>query len=543
MYEETFQLKHRPFPAAPLVQHYFASRASEAARTALVRCIERAEGTGLLVGPPGSGKTLLLELLAEQFNRRFAVALLTCGRFSSRRDLLQAILFELGQPYRDMHEGDLRLALIDFLEDAPASHGGLLLLVDEAHTLPMRLLDEVRMLTNLLHNGQPRVRLLLAGGSVLEERLTHPKLESCSQRITARCYLQALDREETRGFVMHQVTMAGGREHLFAASALDAIHDASGGVPRIINQVCDHALAIAYADGLAQIDAPLIERAWADLQQLPTPWNETSRSQPAATAHSVIEIGGDLDAADDLPAASIEIGGELPEHDDQGHRTSREAPADEEFPLEPLTISERPVDEVHRRKTTQHAHPPHGKPRSASQPLSPDEQLEAIESHLAAFDEPDHVAPGRKMPIAGFDPFSEPFAEEEVLVDRFAQFELQFRRAVASSEGRMLSAMLEPFQHAAPAPRLTIAEEAHDEGLPIDLEGDMPLGGQYELTEQREEHRQRSAADHRAMRESGDDACMIIVEEDPIPSGEAPTAPVARQLKYGQLFAQLQRQQ
>src|SRR5258708_400356 len=100
MYESFFQLNERPFSAAPRLDRYFPARAIEAARQTLTRCIERAEGAALLVGPSGSGKSLLCQLLADQFQSSFAVALLANGRLSSRRALLQAILFELGLPYR-----------------------------------------------------------------------------------------------------------------------------------------------------------------------------------------------------------------------------------------------------------------------------------------------------------------------------------------------------------------------------------------------------------------------------------------------------------
>ena len=99
----------------PRVDHYFPAAGIEAARTTLARCVERAEGVGLLVGPTGTGKTLLCQILAEQFRGAFHVALLSSGRLTTRRGLLQAILYELGQPYRGMDEGELRLSLVEYL--------------------------------------------------------------------------------------------------------------------------------------------------------------------------------------------------------------------------------------------------------------------------------------------------------------------------------------------------------------------------------------------------------------------------------------------
>ena len=92
----------------------------------------------MVVGPTGTGKSLLCRLLAEQFKATFPVVELSCGRLSSRRSLFQAILYKLGQPYRGMDEGELRIALVDYLTLGKAPFRGMVLIVDEAHTLPLR---------------------------------------------------------------------------------------------------------------------------------------------------------------------------------------------------------------------------------------------------------------------------------------------------------------------------------------------------------------------------------------------------------------------
>ena len=291
MYESHFQFQERPFVAAPQTGHYVATGAVEQARQTLVRCVERAEGPGLIVGPAGTGKSLLCQLLGEHFRgKQFQVALLSSARLSTRRALLQNILFELGLPYRGMEEGELRLSLIDHLEPRGSGVAGLLLVVDEAHTLPLRLLEEIRLISNFIRDGQPRVRLVLAGSAQLEERLASPKLESLQQRIAARCYLQPLSREETALYVRQQVKRAGGNpDKLFTSEALKAISTATDGVPRLINQVCDHVLLLAAHGGHSQISAEAVQEAWADLQQLPAPWQQTAAS--AANQGAAVEFG------------------------------------------------------------------------------------------------------------------------------------------------------------------------------------------------------------------------------------------------------------
>ena len=300
MYEPFFELRKRPFPSIPSADHYFPGTAIEASRTTLVRCIRRAEGPALVIGGAGTGKTMLCHVTAQELGEQFRVVLLTSGRLGSRRALLQAMLYELGQPYRGLDEGEARLALADYITLSDECPGGVLLLVDEAHTLPLRLLDEVRMTTNLSHENKPWVRVVLFGGCLLEERFASPKLDSFNQRVAARCYLEAFNAAETREYIWAQIDGSGGQgKSLFAEAACQAVYQATDGVPRLINQVCDHALLLACAAGQRLIQEQHVEEAWADLQQLPTPWN--GESSQVANSGSVIEFGriDDDDAADD----------------------------------------------------------------------------------------------------------------------------------------------------------------------------------------------------------------------------------------------------
>jgi len=379
MYESFFGFTKRPFASVPQVEQYFPVASIEAARGTLARCLERGEGAGLVVGPSGTGKTMLLRVLAEQFRQSFAVALLSCGRLSSRRALFQAILYELDQRIRGLDEGELRLALVDYLTVAPDRPRGLILLVDEAHGLPLSLLEEIRMLTNLAADGQPAVRVALAGGCLLEERFASPKLDSFNQRLVARCYLEAMGHAETREYVRQQVERVGGDgAALFPDAACEAIYQATDGVPRLVSQLCDHALLLAYAGGFSPIEAAVVQEAWADLQQLPTPWNGDEVPEGG-----VIEFGG---LQDEPPAAAEE------------QHAGREAPA--------LRISpDTDPDETHQS--------------------DPAGQVEQIEAMLADVDQqrPEADLGTPELEVVFDDPddlLGEPFDEEEVLSDRVA---------------------------------------------------------------------------------------------------------------------------
>ena len=309
MYGAFFALKKQPFASVPQTDQYFPAANIEAARVALTRCIERGEGVGMVVGPTGTGKSLLCRLLAEQFKATFPIAELSCGRLSTRRSLFQAILYKIGQPYRGMDEGELRIALVDYLTLGKAPYRGIVLIVDEAHTLPLRLLDEIRMMTNLAGQGRPLVRLSLAGNGSLEERFASPKMESFNQRISTRCYLEALSRSETQDYIHAQIDLAGGCGiDLFAEDTCQSVFKATDGVPRLINQLCDHALLLAYVAGSRIVEPAQIEEAWADLQQLPTPWNGDGQREQCG----VIEFGRIDESTDESSKQTAADNSEFP---------------------------------------------------------------------------------------------------------------------------------------------------------------------------------------------------------------------------------------
>lgn len=556
MYEAFFQLKQRPFAAAPRADRYFPAPAIEAARQALARCVERAEGAGMLVGPSGTGKTLVCQLLAEQFRQHFSVAFLSNGHLTTRRELLQAILFELGLPYRRMEEGELRLSLIDHLSSDQQDNQGLLLLLDEAHTFPIRLLEEVRLITNLVRHGQPRVRLVLAGSPVLEERFASPRLEAFSQRIASRSYLEPFDHAQTRQYVIAQLAAVGGdAERMFTPDALDAVYRATDGVARLVNQVCDHALMLALAGGRRQLTAAGIEEAWADLQQLPTPWNDSARAESREAGESgIIEFGG-LD--DEF------------ESDGEASQTTESSHADR------VTVA------LHQIEGQVTSLEDEFRPVATIGPYTQDDDSPA------GFASPLSAAWISDRGSQAADPFAEEFAEEEVLIDRYSSFELaslEERAQVRSQEGTVLSALLTPLIQGSAAPELSLFAEAEpkgDLGPPASLQAIVAdttsfvahsidtaggLSSAVALAQPQPSAEAVRAAFERPSRPAENvrpaplvsstqeqaaqealaavDRDLMIVEDDPRPGDVATSpqrTPQARRLEYRQLFTTLRR--
>jgi type II secretory pathway predicted ATPase ExeA len=519
MYEASFEFHSRPFAPTPRAAAYFPAAGIENARQTLARLIERGEGPGLVTGPPGVGKTLLCQVLAEQFRERFAVVVLSGARLKTLRAMLQAILYELRLPYRGVSEGELRLTLLDYLEPKPGGSEGLLLVVDEAHTLPFRLLDEVRLMTNLVREGEPRVRAILAGAAVLEERFASQKLDSFSQRLAGRCYLGPLDGAETAQYVRSQLAAAGGEAaRLVDEAALRSIYRATDGIPRLVNQVCDHALMLVGLAGGKRLTSEAIEEAWADLQQLPPPWTPAAEEEEAKS--QIVEFGhleddGDLAAAIPFRAAA---------HD-----------------------AAHPLDAG-----------------------APDDQLEAIAHQLAAMDVPIElpaasVAADLDFPEFG-DPFDERFAEEEVVVDPYSTGVEIFADVprVNSWEGRQLSSLLDdagPTQPwANPRPDVKLSEPivepaaaphpaqdaaawqfspASDPVLP-DESGDESFATRIappEAAPRREPAPQPQSPEKLAGVASDRDV-IVVVEETRAVVAPPPTAPKG---EFRQLFAKLRR--
>jgi len=423
MYEVFFDFEQRPFASAPDVDMYFPSTAIDTARQTLIRCIQRCEGAAMVVGPSGTGKTLLCQMLARHFKQTHDVVMLCRGRLSTRKALYQAILYELGRPYRHMDEGELRLSLIDYLtKGAEAGSRSMVLLVDEAHTLPLRLFEEIRLMSNLVRDGNPRVHLVMVGGPLLEERFASPKLDSFSQRLVARCYLESFDAEETTNYLAAQLQLARGQEiqyvdrrmeeesedelvseenqaleeqeleeeekievpvgGLFLQEACRAVYHATDGIPRLVNQLCDHALLLAYVLGKRTLDATLIEEAWADLQQLPTPWNGDAENEEE---RNIIEFGG----LENEPEVSDIIAEE------------------EAIPALNLKTMDEELTEFEQQM---------------EQRLEQIEQtLQDAEDEEEDFQPVGSIGPEVELRFAEpVNPFGEPFEEEEVVVDRYA---------------------------------------------------------------------------------------------------------------------------
>lgn len=311
MYESFFGLRKRPFAAAPDADVCVETPAVADAIRRLDLCVRQGCGVAVLTAAAGLGKTLLCQRLARGLGGAFYTVLLPNAGFPTRRGLLQAILAELGQPYQRLGETELRLELTAAARSARGDGRGLVLLFDEAHRYSERVLEEIRLVANLVEGGEPLVRIVLAGHVELEDKLADPALAGLNERVGELVTLPRLTADESRWYLRDRAVFAGAPlDSLFTPDAVELIVRACGGVPRCLNQLADHALLLGYVAERRPVGEGLVREALDDLKRLPLQWYDPL---PTSAAASSAEDTGTF-SIESEPSGVIEIG-ELSEAD------------------------------------------------------------------------------------------------------------------------------------------------------------------------------------------------------------------------------------
>jgi type II secretory pathway predicted ATPase ExeA len=307
MSESFFGLRKRPFAALPNVDCFVPLNGICQAYDGLLQTTLEGRGIGMLTAPAGLGKTLVCQRLARELSSRFSVVFLPSGNFLTRRSLLQAILFELGHSFVRMGDQELRLALSAMLQAIRPTRQGLVLIVDEAHLMAARMLEELRALLNLGEGDEPLVRLIVSGQLGLEETLSRPQCDAFNQRIACQVMLPSLTRDESTSYITRRLAWAGANvSDVFARDALAAICEASDGVPRCLHQLADHCLTLATNRTEKPINLRTVREALDHLKQLPLTWAEptvgrgttnpleVARAQAAAMAKASSDLDGPM---------------------------------------------------------------------------------------------------------------------------------------------------------------------------------------------------------------------------------------------------------
>ena len=276
MYETFFGFKDRPFSVSPSPACFFQAAEHQNVLDEILVTISSLNGITILTGDAGTGKTAICRQLIDRLEDQFQIQFLEHCNFPTVRALLQTLLYGLTDCYEKISEQELRLALTAEIRSSFLVHGQpLLVIVDEAHLLGTPFLEELRVLSDIAFDGKPAVQLLLAGQTVLEETLIQPALSSLNQRIGCQTYLDRMTRQESEEYIEYRLNRVSAESSCcFSVEAIKFITHVSDGLPRCLNQICDHSLMLAYMQDVHEVDEAIAREAFADLQQLPLHWND-----------------------------------------------------------------------------------------------------------------------------------------------------------------------------------------------------------------------------------------------------------------------------
>jgi general secretion pathway protein A len=282
MYERHFGLREPPFNVTPDPRFLYVNDCYQEAIAALRYGIEARKGFVTLVGEAGTGKTTLLRRVLEGLDARVRSLLLLhpTVRFD---EILEHILRELGIPTAGGGKLVLLERLGEYLVEHTRAGGNVALFIDEAQDLAPSVLEELRLLSNLETGREKILQIVLAGQPELDAVLADSSLRQLRQRITLRVRLRPLSAAEVAAYVHARLERAGAATPaaLFTPDALARLAEASGGIPRVVNVLCDASLMTAFAAGSPAVTAPIVEEAWADFSGTPAPPPTPAATPPA----------------------------------------------------------------------------------------------------------------------------------------------------------------------------------------------------------------------------------------------------------------------
>jgi general secretion pathway protein A len=262
MYEQYFGLAEAPFSIAPDPRYLYLSQRHQEALAHLLYGVNGGGGFVLLTGEVGAGKTTVCRCLLQQIPTSCDVAYifnpkLTVGELFSTL----CVEFGIARPPGDVSVKGFVDCINAYLLDAHARGRHTVLIIDEAQNLSVVVLEQLRLLTNLETNERKLLQIILIGQPELAQMLERPELRQLSQRIIARYHLGPLTKSEVAAYVRHRLEIAGAQRQLFPAALMGRLYRLSGGVPRVINLLCDRALLGTYVQEKERVDRATLDKA------------------------------------------------------------------------------------------------------------------------------------------------------------------------------------------------------------------------------------------------------------------------------------------
>jgi general secretion pathway protein A len=285
MYERFYNLRERPFALSPDPEYLYLSRVHGEALDSIRYGIESRAGFIVVTGEIGAGKTTLLQTVLQRLDDRMLVARIV-NTMLEPRELIEAIALDFGLPDTSKSKPALLRDLGMFLVQQRTQGRRPLLVIDEAQNLSAQSLEEVRLLSNLETDKSKLLQIVLAGQPNLRDTIASPELEQFRQRVAVSYHLMPLDAGETQAYIKYRLDHAAvGEPPRFSPEACELIYQVSGGVPRLINVVCDATLVFGYAEERRSIDRALLVEVIRELEAtgIIPPSSTRSAIAPAAS--------------------------------------------------------------------------------------------------------------------------------------------------------------------------------------------------------------------------------------------------------------------
>jgi len=266
MYLQHFGFKRFPFSTTPDPRFFYPSAKHREALACLMYAVEQRKGFALVSGEVGAGKSMLCRAALDRFDDRVDTALIVHTSLTPKQ-FMQSVCAEFGIDLTGKSKFELVRSIKDYLVDCQQTQRNVVLIVDEAQNLTREVLEEVRLLGNLETSSEKLIQILLVGQPEMRRLIARPELRQLNQRITVKFHLGTLSGEDVNGYIDHRLKVAGAGENaLIDAEAKGEVFKASGGVPRLVNVICDQALLEAFVNDKTSIGPDTIRKVIAEME-------------------------------------------------------------------------------------------------------------------------------------------------------------------------------------------------------------------------------------------------------------------------------------
>ena len=322
MYLELFRLQELPFRLTPDPAFLYLSKHHARAKAYMESTIWFTDGFVVITGEIGSGKTTLIETFLKELDKDVVVAQINQTQVTAT-EFLQTLLVQFGfQPFK-MKKAELLSTLNDFLVEQYANGRRVLLIVDEAQNLSQKVLEEVRLLSGVETTKDKVLRIILAGQPELSDKLNSPSMVQLSQRVRLRFHLTALSKTDTALYIQHRLEVGGSQgRQIFEPDTYSLIYRYTGGVPRLINTLCDTSMLAAFARdtdvvGVAEVKTAIDELQWNEFAERsiapPVAFSrEVPREEPprrtSSLARVMVAVNGQTSGERELATGRFIIG-------------------------------------------------------------------------------------------------------------------------------------------------------------------------------------------------------------------------------------------